>query len=246
MRRYMNADLSRIYSRKPRIIILLIFFILCAVNCIFSASAATSMASLASDCLNTVGLVCTIFGVIEIVYVYGDDFKAKTIQVAIGTGIKRQKIVHAKLLEYMICVFTDIVIATVITVVCAIITKGMTGNLYVSDVIVFVFIEWFKVVAALATSMFLMYIGEGIIATLLAYLLLAGGVITSVIQLLAPLAGLSELHLHTYTLSSQVSTLQARLELGYLNWVSLLIILLHMMFGFALASILFKNKELEF
>ncbi|MGL6269561.1 MAG: hypothetical protein ACRC2O_16625, partial [Chitinophagaceae bacterium] len=55
-----------------------------------------------------------LIGLVELISVFTEDFKAKTMQVAIGIGSPRYRIVLSKLIEMMLLVLVDLMFVFVI------------------------------------------------------------------------------------------------------------------------------------
>lgn len=111
MLNYIRADMHRITRRVPRIVIVVLILVIAAVNMLSNA---------VSDQLNSIGfmaqipflftIVGAIFGMVEIMSVFSDDFRAKTMQVAIGLGVSRRHVVLAKTIEYALLNLVDMLV----------------------------------------------------------------------------------------------------------------------------------------
>jgi len=243
MRRYISSDIERLIHRVPRWIILAFaWLILIIVGCTGDKTLYEAMDGIAG----TLSMYVLIFGIIEIVFVYGDDLKAKTMQIAIGSGMPRQKVVHAKWLEFMIVTASDFIIVAILALISQLIWRGTVGGFNVSNYIFEVFMSWLSTNVYLGSIMFIMFWMQGISMTLLVYIIAAAGVLPDGVEIICKLLKMSRFHLHTYLLTSVLQRFEARALLGHFNYKAAIGILLYMMIGFALASILFKKKELEF
>ncbi|MGL4284045.1 MAG: hypothetical protein ACRCSI_10700, partial [Eubacterium aggregans] len=66
-----------------------------------------------------IGFLTVMIGLVELLSVFSDDFKAKTMQVAIGLGIFRWCIVLCKLIEVMVLVLADLLIFALVVFIAA-------------------------------------------------------------------------------------------------------------------------------
>lgn len=251
MRRYMKADLRRVYTRKPRLVILALVHILLLVYIFIGGDQKASTLEGFTDISNFFPpMLPYIFGLLELVFIYGDDFRAKTMQIAIGTGLPRQKVVHAKWLDFMLITGLDTVVFTLVSIIGVIINSAINGGLSAGfDAGTFwlqVIMAWIKTISCMGSVMFVMFWMQGIGVTMILYLITVTSALSTLVKFISSLAHLTRFHLHTYTLPGLIDTFSARFVLGHISFPSLIGILVYMMISFALASLLFKKKELEF
>jgi len=244
MRNYIKADLFRIIHKKRRWVLIALICILFALT---GQKGMDNLFQVVNGLVGWLPVAGMLIAVIEIAYVYGDDFKARTMQIAIGSGLPRQKVVHAKWLEFMIIAIVDVFIYVSIYLLIGIVFQGTEGGFDVKTLLVDMFIQWLTMTASIGCVMFIMFINQGIVLAMLVYIILVlGDGITMFLGKILEALNLTKYHIESYFLSTMLDTFGARLILGHFSWFNALGILIYMMIGFALASILFKKKELEF
>ena len=249
MKRYIVSDLKRIAKRVPRWILAGLTLIVPVVICLvimLTAKEPTTGSSYATIAKTALSLCIMLFGLYEIVYVYGDDFKAKSMQIAIGSGISRPRVVTSKWLLVMILVAADTFVLTILlTIVGAIFSAGFAmtdfaGMLYCGSG------TWLMTVAIIGLASIVMFAAQAIGLGVLLYLAVQCGLIEQILDLITSIAKLEKLHLSSYELYSMCELFEARLELGNIHFASLIGIIIYMAASFLLSITVFKHKELEF
>lgn len=117
MLNYIHADLNRIFRRPSRCA----FIILC-----YAVALGLEVHDAVSRSYNSVNLtaaaptlfdgVMIVLGIVELQSVFADDFHAKTMQIAIGLGISRPKVVLVKLIDFAVLSLVDALVMMVLFV----------------------------------------------------------------------------------------------------------------------------------
>lgn len=246
MLNYIKADLFRILARGKRWILVGVVFFIDAI--IFWPSAESGMtgvdnAEMIESVLKWLPLA---IGFIEIMYVFGDDFRGKTAQIAIGVGIKRRHVVLAKWLEMIILAFLDTLLVVITGVVLCAFSAGaipaeLFGDLFVQTLMC--------VLAAAAYSAMvlpILFMSQGTTLSMLVYLLLSAGLIHKLMELIGRIKAISGLHLSNYTLTNCLNVLRSRLILGSLHFESLLGTLIYLGIFLFITDYFYRRLELEF
>lgn len=245
MRNYIIADLYRIVHKILRWIVLLAICIACVG---FAMKGCDSLYAAVRSAIGNISLMCIPMGVFEIMFVYGDDFKAKTMQIAIGSGLPRQKVIHAKWLEFMAVAAIDVIVYAAIALLVSVIYAGTDGGFDVKTFFIIMFAAWLQMVVYVGCVMFIMFLTQGTGMAVLIYLFLSSGAIINefLIKKVVEVLDISRLHIESYFLYQMLATFQSRLILGEFSLSNAFGILVYMMISFSVASVLFKKKELEF
>ncbi len=247
MNNYIRADLRRIVRRIPRIIILTIYF---AVFAIFYIVAARKSSWNSVQFISLVQSFCSflppILGLIELICVYSDDFRAKTMQVAIGIGIPRRKVVMAKYIETAVLTFADLLIFVVLCVV----LNAISGIVLRSDLVMEMFGEflfgWFAVLGYTGLTMILIFYMQGTgIATIL-YLILSTNLVQWLLQNITSLPAIRGLHLQNVLLSNALGNFRTKMIIGTFNFRSFITIIIYIVATYFITSAVFNKRELEF
>ena len=248
MLRYIIADLKRILLRGPRTLALLFTYFFGIIS-MFGAHKSGNWNSVAMvswmDQFTAIMLI--MLGVIEIFAVYGDDFKAKSMQVAIGVGISRKKIVFSKMMEMVILVLVDIVVGVLIMIAfgCGVFHTEIRPE-QVGEICAMYSAVWLYTMACASLAIVLAFVVQGTALSAILYLLFALGVVDGSIGALLNLKWIKELHLTQFQLTSLFDVFKARLILGTFRWGEFIGILIYLAIGFVATMLLFEKRELEF
>ncbi len=247
MKKYINADLFRLYRRIPRLILLFVIFVIIAI--LFwpekeSESTIIDLIDVLEGCLKYVPVY---IGFVELLYVFGDDFAGKTAQIAIGTGIKRKEVILSKWLEVIIVTAVDVVIITAIGLILSVISKHTLPGELVIDIFAH------AVVAVLATGAYMalvfpiMFMMQNITVAFLIYIMLASGAINKILGYVLSLNKfIRTLALEHLTLTNCLNVFRSRMILGTFQFESIVGIILYIALALYITYILYKKRELEF
>lgn len=246
MRNYMKADLSRIFKRVPRIITML-FLLAIDVVVFWNGKKSTNTGVDIANVLTTIlKWLPAVIGFIEIGYVFGDDFKGKTAQIAIGIGVSRRAVVICKWLEMIILGAID----TLVIIVVAVLTTSLTGVPIPSEMAGEVTICGVMAVLSVAgyTAMVLpvFFMAQGVALGNLVYLLLSTQLFMKLVGYIGSIQKIAWMHLSNYTLSNCLNVLRSRLILGSLHYESLLGIAVYIVLYLIVTVRLYRKLELEF
>lgn len=249
MRNYILADLNRIFRSIPRHIILAVFYVL-TIGIIFNTAIQDEYNSL--DLTSSTALPFTligfIIGMIEFLTIFAADFKAKTMQIAIGIGVSRPKVVLAKLIEYtVLALYNSILFALLIIIGGICCGIPLLGDQLFMLIVSAVGCAIGMVIPASLTMIPVFYTQSTGLAAIL-YLIIA---IDPVAQLLKYAFGSNELvlnlHLQERTFSYVSTTLTSQISLGLGFPVSLAFgVVFYIALGYALTVLFFNKRELEF
>ena len=249
MLNYIRADLRRILRRGPRIVVLVLLYII--MNGVLLYSAVSGEQNSIGFMANVAGLfsvASVFFGVLEIMAVFADDFRAKTMQVAIGLGVTRPHVVLAKAIEYAVLALAD----TFVLAVLVMLGSSAIGITLNSDdvyqlVIRVIFVAINMLIPALFTMIPIFYLqGTGLAALL--YLVFY-------VDLPAQIIGfffntneiVINLRLNEIPFSAVLGAAATRLILhtGF-PFAQILGLVAYMAAGYILTVLVFRKRELEF
>lgn len=267
MHNYILADLSRIVKRIPRIAVMLITFgVFCAAVAIY-----VSIVKLFNDPMiadeaaelglgivyseNTVynairqmaGYAVGIIGLFELIFVFSDDIRAKTTQIAIGLGINRTKVVISKFLELVILLFTDFVILLGLSLLMGLIMGSPLNAAQITELAKTLSIGiLLKNVGYCSIVFILIFTTQSMMVAILAYLALNFHVVSNLIGLADYVKVLQKLHLDEYTLTHFVGRIEEIAAGAKISLIPFAGCAVYIVVSLLITSILFKKKELEF
>lgn len=249
MKRYILADLCRLSKRVPRwVLVGLCWLLSIVIIAIFvsTSKTPTTGSDFISQAKNAIALSSVFFGLFEIVYIYGDDFKAKSMQIAIGSGISRRRIVNSKWVITMITVAFDLFAMVFLLVIEGLIISEGLSIKSVGELLLYTIALWVSIISTVGVVAILIFACQGIGLAVLLYLAIQFTGISKVIDILSVVCKIERFHLSSYELSSLYDVFTARLELGSIHFSSLVGIIIYMVVSFLLAELIFRHRELDF
>lgn len=263
MRNYIKADLLRIAKRIPQILVTLLSYGALALAIFIFVQTTRVMAdpALAELGLNVIVSSSLVFdaamkvipyfavfmGLLAMIFVFSDDFKAKTAQIAIGAGISRSRIIFSKLTEVLILLVIHALAFAGITILMnALMGFNMNGAQY-AELARFLGMNMVLTnMAYLSLVTILLYATQSMVLPILAYLALSFELVSGAIGMLSYIRVLEPLNLGRYTLTTFLGQLETNLGAGVFDALPVIGILAYMAAGIVLATLLFRKKELEF
>lgn len=245
---YMYADLRRIYRRLPRLIVLTLIYI--AVTAVLASALGDGEIKAAPMMIlfehYAVGYFPLVIGLVEMASLYSDDFRAKTMQQAIGMGISRTEVVLCKLLDMTVLLLIDLAVFGAVTLAAGGIWggAGMTAEV-TGELLLTLLSAWLKAVAYASLSMTLAFYTQNALFSMLVYIALASGAANTMLGMALGMRSLAPLHLPRFLLTSQANAFYTHALLGYFDLASFLAVLIYIAAGAFASSWLFKNVELE-
>lgn len=245
MNRYYKADMYRLWTRIPRYIVLLISFAIMFLILLFMAKDQT-IYQITTLLTKSITYACPSLGLIEYIFVFGDDFKAKTMQIAIGTGVKRRHVISAKWLEVIVlCIIDYVILLGLILMVCGI--RGVKLDIEpVIDVVILLFWGLVKTTGCIGITMILVFAFNTTAMGMLLYLAALVGLPGIIVSLLLDSKWLVKFGLSKYLLENLEKTAASRMLVGTFSYGYYVGILIYFAIFYVVTWLLFKKKELEF
>lgn len=245
MKRYMNADLHRIFTRVPRYIVLAVLFA-AIFFVITQTSEDKTVYEFISGFISYVNFFFGVIGLAEFIFVYADDFKAKTMQVAIGTGISRKRVILTKWAEVAVLMLIDmLVMALLIIVAAAAKGVGFTADVAGQFLILLIF-GVIKVIGSVGFTMIFIFWTHNTTVGILIYLVTVSEIVAHLFESVLEAGFLSSLHISSYTFSGLMQLSRARMMAGSFNFWYNFGMILYLAAFFFLTCLVFRRRELEF
>lgn len=242
---YIKADFNRIGKRIPRYITIVAALAATAFIMLKLADGETVYGIV--DILNkALPYICPIFGIIEFIFVYADDLKAKTMQIAIGRGVSRNRVVMSKWIEHALLCFADLTVLLIEIVICSAVKGAIFSGEPAADVIILMVTGLVKSIGAMGMTMILVFLTENVVLSVITYILASVGILGAIFGLILTLGPLENLHLDNYLFSNLIMTAQSRMIVGTFSVGHILGILVYLAAFYFATVLLFKRKELEF
>ncbi len=154
MRNYIKADFKRIFAKRIHCILIVLIYLAIAALAVLKASNEETYMGTASMIAGTLPIY---FGTIVFFAVFSDDAKARTMQVAIGRGLTRKKVIYAKIIEGLLLASFYYVLSGVLLNVIPAVMHVSISSAYAASI-------WTDILTSIFDTMFFFLIGLMIIA----------------------------------------------------------------------------------
>lgn len=241
---YIMADMSRIGKKKGFVITNLIYVGLFILMIFIANNPSFTSTNYISTVNMYLGFAPLFIGLSIYLSIYYDDFKSKAMQVAIGYGISRNKIIIFKIIEALILTFISVLFIGIITLVSPYIIKMNLSQAENYQILKNIITETLKILGYIIITLPFIYSKQNPINGTIIYVLFASKfmiVSASIIlsqKFIVNLFG----NLNEYLLTN---TLAILLD-GSIKLSLIITLGVYFIVPIILALILFKNKELEF
>lgn len=246
MNRYLKADFYRIFGRVSRYITLLILFIAFGAILFAISDGATpyGMVETVTQIVNTV--VVPVFGLVEYGVVYSDDLKAKTMQIAIGTGVSRKKVIFTKWLEIVLLTALDLAVFLLIAFVVSRVRGVVFSGEPLRDVLILSGFSLVKLAGAAAITSILLFGTMNATLGMILFIAAAFGILYFLVSAIITIGPLESLHLDQYLFSSLLEAAKSRAVIGTISVPHIVGIIVYLVVFYLIACRAFRKVELEF
>lgn len=246
MKNYLSADLHRIGKKKFRIFLVLVLAII---------DIATTFSGILSD-KNIILLTCEI-GKSDLLYFYvimlvnlmisfRDDIHAKSMQAALGTGLKRSEIVFVKWLSLAMISFSDLLFLFLVQLIPRMVTHKLAGSFVVANAIKGQFSYFMTILVVLPLVMIVIFQTQKAILGVLFYVYLTLNCTSGIISMAASNPIVQRFQLWKIGTMDQVSDFLTKLTFGQFDIRNFLMLAIYFAIGFGGTIYLFRRKELDF
>ncbi|MDR5588061.1 MULTISPECIES: hypothetical protein [Clostridium] len=246
---YILADIRRI-SRKQSFIYTLGGFIGLFLLMIFIYYNPTFNQNAYLEKTDTfLGFFPLVMGLSIFLSIYYDDFKSKSMQIAIGYGISRSKVVLTKIIEVAILSLLSALLLGIVILVIPIFLKMSLSSKEIFTIILGVGAEALRIIGYISMSTILVYYSQNAMIGTIFYVLLSS---KTVMLILATILGqgfiinsIGDLTKFMYTIILYKEKLSF-IETGSFDFLIIAGILVYIVLPTIITIIMFRKKELEF
>lgn len=246
MSNYICADLKRILFRLPRIILTLLVYAVFAAVVAYTYYAQWSSINFVTNVQLYIEFLPILLGLVELIAVFADDFRAKTMQVAIGLGISRAKVVYSKLIEVVVLAAIDLAVLAVIILGVASYLEAGLSPAQSKELLIGLTMAGVTTISYISVTMILMFYNQSTGLGRILYLLLSAGMVSAVVSLIGVIEFLEPLNIESHTMSHYLSVTRARWIVGIFDVKAVIACLIYIAASTAITIFLFKKSELEF
>ena len=247
MGNFIKADVYRIMTKRSRIVLMLLFVLVRMIR-LFSKMASPEINIYeATDQIGGFDVIYVmIMMLVNLFIIYGDDIKARSMQVAIGLGMKRTQIVIAKWISMVIVVSSDLLFLTILEFAGVGISGKLASGYMVTTVLLGRLDTLLEIIMSVTLSMGVTFFTQKIVLGVFVYLIVILCGLNSIVRCFASVEIVRRLRLWQISAVTQLEIFQSKLYLGLFDWKSFVIILIYLALGFGVTMRLFKKKELDF
>ena len=245
MIRYIKADLYRIFGRGSRFVTLGAFLGVFAAILWTLADSRTPY-EMVEMMTKIMTYICPLFGLVEFGVVIGDDLKAKTMQIAIGTGVSRKKVILAKWFEMIFLTALDMTVFVAITYVIGRIRGVVFDGEPLRDIIILAVFALVQLAGAVMLTFIVVFHTMNSNLGTVAYIVTAFGIFGFICEAVITIGPLDQLHLDSYLFSPLLEAAKARMIIGTVSIPHIAGCAAYLVLFYILACAAFKKVELEF
>lgn len=244
---YIKADMWRMERRLPRVIAIILMNIVMAGAIIYSSNQDSWNSVLYMDRLmfgvQMAGVAC---GILEFIAVFSEDFKAKTMQIAIGSGMQRRHVIVVKFVDFVLALIGDYLFLTLMGIVLAFVTQVHPNGEQMLDYGIKVLGYLLSQVGFYSLSLIFVFSLQSSLLPLITYVVLSCGLFHTLLNYLFKLKAVQPLNLDRFTLTYNSEMFISRLMVGSFKFSAFIAIAIYIAAGYFFSTLVFKNKELEF
>ena len=249
MTNYIKADIRRILHKNTFLTAVGIFLALYAgmVFIYFNPSFTADM--YVAKITSYLSYFPLIVGLFVFVSVYADDFKCKSMQVAIGYGFSRSRIIAAKLVEScLLLTGVGIITGVLINIVPSMIGLGMDGLQHLNLILTIV-AEILRTASYIAISAIAIFASQNAVNGIIFYVLFST---KSVYIILSMILGqdiivntIGDLTKYLYTSQLYIAR-TVIIQHGTIGVAPIVAIVVYVLLPTVISAVIFRKKELEF
>ncbi|WP_133015402.1 hypothetical protein [Clostridium cuniculi] len=249
MLNYIKADLNRIINKKSFLYVTLGYLLLFLIMMFIIYTPNFNGIEYISKTEAFLEFYPIVIGIPIFLSVYYDDFKSKSMQIAIGYGIPRYKVVLSKVIESILLSIVIGFIFGILILSIPIVLKIQFTGAEIIEAILDIVISTLKIVGYLSISSILVYTAQNAVIGIVGYLLLTSNIIFIILTLILGQSFIintfGDLSKYLYTLILY-SVKNIFIQNGSFNLINFMGIAIYIIIPVMISIILFKKKELEF
>lgn len=245
---YLNADLWRINRRIPRILAFMLYLLVGVIVILVSSGQKSfNFIKLGEAMASTLQILPFFLAMVNFYFIFEDDFPVKTMQAAIGRGMKRWQIILVKWCEMFLLSFVDCI--ALLAVMCLVgLSKGigLKGSA-VSQVAAQACATWLTIGVMTALVMIVIFQMMQLGLTQLLFLILAIKPLSLFLSYQEMVNEvMAKLQLSRFLIGNNLNAWEMSLEAGRFDLWNFIVILVYWVIGIGASYLVFRKKELDF
>lgn len=246
MKNFMSADLHRIMTKKIRVLLVALLAIIEVISVLKGISGDKNTIEMTLEVGGLdIGYTCVIM-LINIFIAYGDDIRAKSMQAALGMGLKRHQLVVAKWFDLSAVIILDMLFLTIVQFIPLIVAGKLAGSFVVGQVIVNQISVTLAMILSMTLTMIILFQTQKAILGVLMYAYITFQISSSILSLAVSNKFVQRFQLWDIGAENQLSMFISKLWIGQFDIKNFLMVVLYFAIGFGVTIYLFRRKELDF
>lgn len=241
---YILADFKRIFVRVSRLVsIAIIIALMIWVGYLTRESGGLGFLNVFKQILTYMPVP---LGVIELLAIFSDDFKAKSMQIAIGCGLGRNRVIVAKWLQMVIFSLIDWFAVMLLSILASFVFGNKIPAVVLGELSVIVLHSILRNITICAYVGIVVFMLQSITTPMILFILLSTGIVETIVKMASMDPSVALLKLDSRTPLGMINYAQTRLSMGMFPLFTYICIALYIALGLVITMILFKKRELEF
>lgn len=249
MNHYIAADIQRILHKHSFLQAIAVFIGLFVIQIFIYFNPTFTIEMYISKMTGFLGFFPLLIGLFVFMCVYADDFKCKSMQIAIGYGTPRKNIVLAKLIESVLLLATTAAITSILITGAPLLLDLAPNKQDLSYLALTVLADMLRTFGYIALATIPVFFSQNAINGIIAYVLLSSKTIYIILMMFLEqdfLIGFTG-DLRKYLLTVQLYDARTHFsQTGQFDVVWIITLIVYVMIPTYLSIISFNKKELEF
>lgn len=249
MYNYILADIKRICHKKSFLMTVGAYIGLFLLMMFIYSNPTFTENTYVAKTTSFLGSFPLIIGLIVFLSVYYDDFKSKSMQVAIGYGMRRYKVVLSKIIESIVLFVLSIVIIGIITMIVPMLLDLKLNGSQITEILFTLVIEMLRAIGYISISSIPVFYTQNAVNGTILYVLLSSKTIMLLLSIIlgqdfiVNIFGDLTKFVYTIGLYGIRSTF---MQTGIINMSIVLMVIIYVIIPTIISICGFKKKELEF
>lgn len=241
-----TADLSRIFTRVPRLLIYAAFAVLVVMNPMGEKGTDTTLKLINYGMDFFFALLPLMLGLLDFVYSFCDDMDNNVFVTIIGRGMKRGRYAAMKLLEAMVIFTLDMLLLNVLTWILCQIGQINPAFMSLSTWGALNLLVWIKTMIAMAIGSIFVFASGKMIAGSVAFIAVSSGTAELFASNILRLPLIANLHIEEWLPDALTNSFISKIHLGMIDWTAAAVLLGIFVVCAGAGIAVFKGRELEF
>lgn len=246
MNNYLKADFYRIMTKKVRIVLMLLLGIVDFIHVYVRAQTAPNVIEATNKIGDMDFVYLNIIMLVNILISFRDDLRAKSMQAALGNGVKRYQVVLVKWINLVLMAALDTTFLTILQFIPLVARNRLASSFVVGRVLLSQFEAVFIIAIATALTLIVLFQTQKALFGVLAYTYLTLDMTSAIITMAISNKLVQKLQLWNIGAVNQMETFLTKLSFGQFDFRNFIMIAFYFALGLGGAIYLFRKKELEF